>query len=76
MYRIQAKHVDFVICDEKLVAKYIIELDDNSHNAPDRIQRDLFVDAVLTKTGYKVLHTRAIDENQILRFIGINVTPS
>lgn len=36
LYKIQAKHVDFVICDEKLVARYVIELDDNSHNSEDR----------------------------------------
>ncbi len=32
LYKIQAKHVDFVLADEKLVARYIIELDDSSHN--------------------------------------------
>lgn len=36
LYKIQAKHVDFVICDQKLVARYIIELDDNSHDQKER----------------------------------------
>lgn len=29
-YKIQAKHVDFVLCDAKLVARWVIELDDTS----------------------------------------------
>ena len=39
-WKVQAKHVDFVICDEKLVAKCIFELDDSSHNKTDRKERD------------------------------------
>ena len=62
-YKIQAKHVDFVLCDEKLVARYIIELDDNSHDAKDRKERDEFVDQVLTSVGYKIIHTRNITED-------------
>ena len=62
-YKIQAKHVDFVLCDEKLVARYIIELDDNSHGAKDRKERDEFVDQVLTSVGYKIIHTRNITED-------------
>ena len=64
-YKVQAKHVDFVLCDEKLVARYIVELDDNSHTAPDRVERDLFVDTVLQAVGYKVLRLKAFDENKI-----------
>lgn len=69
LYKIQAKHVDFVICDEKLVARYVIELDDNSHNSEKRRQRDEFVNAVLTNTGYKVLHVRAIKNEEIETFL-------
>ena len=64
-YKVQAKHVDFVLCDTKLVARYIIELDDNSHNAPDRAERDQFVDSVLQAVGYKVLRLNAFDEVRI-----------
>jgi len=32
--KIKSKHVDFVLCDDKLIAKFIIELDDNSHTRP------------------------------------------
>lgn len=69
LYRIQAKHVDFVLTKENLVAKYIIELDDGSHDTEDRQERDRFVDLVLTTSGYKVLHTRAINAEEIEKFI-------
>ena len=62
-YKIQAKHVDFVLCDQKLVAKYIIELDDNSHDAEKRKERDNFVDEVVTSVGYKIIHVRGITDN-------------
>lgn len=68
-WRIQAKHVDFVLCKSNLVAKYIIELDDSSHDQSDRKTRDQFVDGVLTACGYKVLHTRYITEEEIEKFI-------
>ncbi len=46
--RIQSKHVDFVLCDPDDLAVYcVIELDDRSHNAGDRIARDEFVDSAL-----------------------------
>ena len=69
LYKIQAKHVDFVLADEKLVARYIIELDDSSHNEAKGAERDQFVDTVLESTGYKVLHTKSIEEQQILNLI-------
>ena len=65
LYKIQSKHVDFVICDPKLVARCIIELDDNSHNTPERKQRDEFVDNVLSSVGYQILHVRAINIESI-----------
>ena len=68
-YRIQAKHVDFVLCKSNLVAKYVIELDDSSHDTAKRQARDQFVDEVLTNCGYHVLHTRHINEEEIVKFI-------
>lgn len=63
LYKIQAKHVDFVICDEKLVARCIIELDDSSHDQEERMERDHFVDRVLESVGYQVLRTRNVTED-------------
>lgn len=68
-YKVQAKHVDFVICNEKLVAKIIIELDDSSHDTVSRQERDRFVDEVLTSTGYRIIHTRAINKAEIEKVI-------
>ncbi len=64
-YKVQAKHVDFVLLDEKLVARCIIELDDSSHDAKDRKERDSFVDKAVTSVGYKIIHTRAVTDETI-----------
>lgn len=67
--KINSKHVDFVICDDKLYVKGIVEIDDNSHKQQDRIERDKFVDSVLTSVGYKVVHTYSVTEETLSCFI-------
>ena len=62
MYKIQSKHVDFVICDKDLRIKAVIELDDSSHEKADRKERDAFVDLILRSVGYRVIHTRYVTE--------------
>jgi very-short-patch-repair endonuclease len=58
-WRIQAKCVDFVLCDARTTApRLVIELDDSSHNRADRQARDAFVDTVLAGIGLPVLHVR------------------
>lgn len=64
-YKIQAKHVDFVICDQNLYVKAILELDDNSHNKADRKERDEFVDLILKDVGYTVIRTRSITDTTL-----------
>lgn len=72
-YKIQAKHIDFVLCDkEKLVARILIELDDSSHNAPDRMMRDQFVDEVVQSVGYKIIHTYGITEDIREKILSLN----
>lgn len=68
-YKIQAKHVDFVICDKSLIARYIIELSDSSHERTDRKERDEFVATILKNCGYKVLITKNIDKNSLKEWI-------
>lgn len=58
--KIQAKHVDFVLCNYELAPYIVIELDDSSHDTPSRKERDRFVDEVLTQCGYRIIHTREI----------------
>ncbi len=57
--RVAAKCVDFVICDPDTVSpRLVIELDDASHDRPDRQARDQFVDAVLASAELPILHVR------------------
>ena len=56
---ISAKHVDFVLCDEGLAPVVAIELDDSSHDEPERLTRDPFVDSVLESAALPVVHVRA-----------------
>lgn len=64
-YKVQAKHVDFVLLDKKLVARCIIDLDDSSHDEKDRKERDSFVDKAVTSVGYKIIHTRTVTDETI-----------
>jgi hypothetical protein len=58
--RIAQKHVDFVLCDPQTMRPLVgIELDDASHDRPDRQQRDAFVDSVFQAAGLSLLHIRA-----------------
>lgn len=46
------KTVDFVLCSaDKLQPLLVIELDDKSHQRPDRIERDRFVEQALEAAG-------------------------
>lgn len=60
--KVQSKHVDFTICDEMLNVLLILELDDSSHDADARKERDRFIDSVLTGSGYRVLHVRSFED--------------
>lgn len=67
--KIKSKHIDFVICDYELHIKAIIELDDSTHKQKDRMERDTFIDHILTSVGYKVIHTHAITETTLEHII-------
>jgi hypothetical protein len=55
------KHVDFVVSDTEGEPLLVIELDDYSHNRPDRIKRDEFVDNALDAAGVEILHVPVSD---------------
>lgn len=58
--RINQKHIDFLLVDSETFAPLAaIELDDDSHEAKDRADRDRFVDAVFKASGVSVLRFRA-----------------
>lgn len=52
---ISRKHVDFAICGPDLSLKAIIELDDSTHQRPDRIKSDAIKDATFTAIGIPVI---------------------
>jgi very-short-patch-repair endonuclease len=54
---IAMKCVDFVICNHSdMQPLLVVELDDRSHDRPERQQRDKFVDQVLGAVGLPILH--------------------
>ncbi len=56
---ISSKHVDFVVCDDRLAPVVAIELDDSSHDQPERLTRDRFVDSVLESAALPIVRVRA-----------------
>ena len=55
--KIKAKHTDFVLCDpDTLEILCGVELDDPSHDRPERIERDEFVDHVYEAAGIPLIH--------------------
>lgn len=55
--QISQKHIDFALADKgSLEIKLVIEVDDSSHKRADRIERDRFVDQVLSDVGIPILH--------------------
>jgi len=53
---IQRKSVDFVICDKQHMKPLMaIELDDHSHDRPDRVERDAAVEAIFNRVDLILL---------------------
>jgi very-short-patch-repair endonuclease len=58
--KIQSRHVDIVACDPATLGiRFVIELDDSTHNQPKRQGRDRFVDYALAAAGIPVVHVKA-----------------
>jgi len=58
--RINRKHVDFLLVRSNDLAPVAgIELDDSSHDAEDRQERDNFVDSAFASAGLPLLHVPA-----------------
>jgi very-short-patch-repair endonuclease len=54
--RITQKHVDYLLCDPETFEPVMgIELDDDSHDREDRIERDTFVNELFQSAGLKLL---------------------
>lgn len=60
--RINCKHIDFVLCDPgDLTILVAIELDDESHQRPDRVQRDDFVNQAFRDAMFPLLRIKTAD---------------
>lgn len=60
---IAQKHVDFVLCDPQTTRFVLgIELDDRSHDRPDRRRRDAFVNDVMAGAGIRLLRIPATSQ--------------
>lgn len=58
--KINRKHIDFLICDCKRMNPILgIELDDNSHNKSNRIERDIFVDQLFNVANIPLIRFKA-----------------
>jgi len=58
--KIDRKRVDFVLCDPKtLKPRLAIELDDSSHQRPERQERDAFVEQVFVHAGLPLVRVPA-----------------
>jgi hypothetical protein len=67
--KIYRKHVDFLLCSPgSLLPLAGIELDDSSHQRPDRVARDAFVEDVFASTGLPLLRVAvraSYDDNEL-----------
>jgi hypothetical protein len=73
--RINAKHVDFLLCDPKsFVPVAAVELQDASHNRADRQERDVFVRDALAAAGVKLIEVRSLTNFNTADFLA-QLTP-
>jgi hypothetical protein len=64
--RVSAKHVDFVVCDgDSLRLVAAVELDDASHEAPHRQQRDHFLERTLAAAGVNLVRVPVAREYDV-----------
>lgn len=66
--KISRKHVDFVIINATGVVQFVVEVDDRSHDRPDRKKRDIFVDQVMHQAKIQLIRVQPnkLDQSQEL----------
>lgn len=70
--KIQSKHVDIVACDPATLGiRFVIELDDNTHNRARRQSWDRFVDYALGAAGIPIVHVKAKESYALQEIQGI-----
>lgn len=74
--RIDRKRVDFCLVDRQtLTVQMAIELDDRSHQSPDRQRRDSFVEQVLKQAGVPLIRipgAAAYDPQVVRKLVGVD----
>lgn len=76
---IKSKHIDFVICDAALSPLIAIELDDLSHQRPDRVARDRDANRILEIASLPILRVpvqRAYDAAEIAKQLLAKLHPA
>ena len=64
--KILAKHIDFVLCDpDSLKPVCAIELDDRSHDRPERQDRDALVNDIFSSAEFPLLRVRLKNEYDV-----------
>ena len=61
--RINGKSVDFLICTNNMKPLIVIELDDNTHDRPDRQKRDIFVNSIISDANMPLLRFKGDEWN-------------
>lgn len=59
------KHLDFVICNTTGNTICVIEIDDSSHNTPDRKESDRIKNEVLETAGIPLIRSYGINEEEL-----------
>lgn len=76
--RILAKHIDFVVCDDDSKPVIAIEVDDKSHQRPDRTARDSDVDRLFQAIGFPLIRLPAqetYDFEEIRKLVTVGLKP-
>lgn len=61
--KIQAKHIDFVLCDSDMKFKVLVELDDSTHNRADRRQSDEFKNELFKQVQLPLIRFNSLKED-------------
>lgn len=72
--KISRKHIDFIVCNKEFRPLLLIEVDDHTHDRPDRIERDKFVDEIFRNRQIKLIHLRQWDINELENVIINGIT--
>jgi very-short-patch-repair endonuclease len=65
--KIERKSADFVVCNKDFSVAAVIELDDSSHDRPDRRKSDADKDAALGGAGIRIIRWRSLPSDADIR---------